>query len=823
MLDQLGASLSSGGLASNYKLVGGNHTVTFTARPVTAVFTAADKEYDRTTTAQVTGSSADLIAGDDVAIGHGAANFASRNVGANNTVTVTGAQLAGSDAANYTLQNTAVTTSAAITPRRLTVAGLSASDREYDATTTVQVSGLPGLTGGTANANGIAGSFSGVFSGDALTVSMANPNQVGAVFANKNAGVAKAINLTGVTLSGADAANYTVNAVRGVSATVTPRSLIVTGLVAFDKVFDGTLAGRVAGTPSFSGVIAGDNLQWLIGNVGASFLDTAIGTNKPLNLLGIQLLGADAGNYSVNRIRGLWASILPVPLPTPTPTPGGGGGTPFVPLPPALLAFLNSPNRVSLLTLVNPALVRYQASPVLTPVTSTAQGSSPVPVNPGGLPSPYPLTMAFNSGLSTSAGRSGASTGATSGSASAGSAAGVASGTGGSAAVSEGPLQPTFRVENQRSERYSMGQGTLLVAPGQDVCLAPAGCGGGVNSGTPPAPGGPAQPITPEATSSLTIEGVDNQARVSETPAVPRLGSLHALVAQLALSATIGSTPSVLMASSLLRPAAAALSGAALLLGGSGLMAPARALPEAEVSAKLDTILLLMAVNDKGQPRPVPAKVDGRTVNAYLAAISIAAAEEITAGKRYGLDASTAKGLRFAPVSLARFNLLLAPLLKAKPKDLGVIAPDPAQVAVAEKLLVAQNVPAAQASQVAALQPMIFCPEPGLLVSSNEGPEKGKQFVPCATEAEFVEGIVQRAIKESPQIAATKPKVVAIPLNSFITFLRNEPESRVGQLRVVPSGRMVNLIQQISRQQQPAPTGKPAQPATSPAAKPAAQ
>ena len=154
MLDQLGASLSSGGLASNYKLVGGNHTVTFTARPVTAVFTAADKEYDRTTTAQVTGSSADLIAGDDVAIGHGAANFASRNVGANNTVTVTGAQLAGSDAANYTLQNTAVTTSAAITPRRLTVAGLSASDREYDATTTGQVSGLPGLTGGTANANG---------------------------------------------------------------------------------------------------------------------------------------------------------------------------------------------------------------------------------------------------------------------------------------------------------------------------------------------------------------------------------------------------------------------------------------------------------------------------------------------------------------------------------------------------------------------------------------------------------------------------------------------------------------------------------------------
>jgi len=250
----------------------------------------------------------------------------------------------------------------------------------------------------------------------------------------------------------------------------------------------------------------------------------------------------------------------------------------------------------------------------------------------------------------------------------------------------------------------------------------------------------------------------------------------------------------------------------------SATLAPAvaRALPEAQVSEKLDTILMLMAVDDKGAPTVVKATIDNKAADAYLAAISIAAAEEITAGKRYGLKPAAAKALRFAPVSLARFNQLLAPLLQANPKRVGVIAPDPAQTAIAEKLLIAQKVPADQAARIAALQPMVFCPEPGLLVSSNEGPDKGKQFVPCATEAEFVEGIVQRAIKESPQIAATNPKVVAIPLNSFITFLRNEPESKAGQLRVVPSGRLVNLIQQISRQQQ--------QPgaATSPGAKPAA-
>ena len=240
----------------------------------------------------------------------------------------------------------------------------------------------------------------------------------------------------------------------------------------------------------------------------------------------------------------------------------------------------------------------------------------------------------------------------------------------------------------------------------------------------------------------------------------------------------------------------------------------AQALPEAQVSEKLDTILMLMAVDDKGQPAVVKASVDNKPADVYLAAISIAGAEEITAGKRYGLKPQVAKALRFAPVSLARFNQILTPLLQANPKRLGVIAPDPAQTATAEKLLIAQNVPGKQAAQIAQLQPMVFCPEPGLLVSSNEGPDKGKQFVPCSTEADFVQGIVERAIKESPQIAASKPKVVAIPLNSFITFLRNEPETRAGQLRVVPSGRMVNLIQQISRQQQ--------QPGSAPAAKPAA-
>ena len=257
----------------------------------------------------------------------------------------------------------------------------------------------------------------------------------------------------------------------------------------------------------------------------------------------------------------------------------------------------------------------------------------------------------------------------------------------------------------------------------------------------------------------------------------------------------------------------ALLLATATAMGSAALPVSAQGLPEAEVTAKLDTILMLMAVDDKGQPRPVEATIDGRKVQAYIAAISISGAEEVTAGKLYGLNQQVASGLRFAPVSLARFNLLLAPLLQQNPKDLGVITPDPAQRAVAEQLLIAQKVPAAQAKQIANLQPMVFCPEPGLLVSSNEGPDKGRQFVPCATEADFVQSIVDRAKTESPQIAKSNPRVVAIPLNAFITYLRQEPAERVTQLKVVPSGRMVSLIQQLNKPQpspSPVPTTKPA-------------
>ena len=235
---------------------------------------------------------------------------------------------------------------------------------------------------------------------------------------------------------------------------------------------------------------------------------------------------------------------------------------------------------------------------------------------------------------------------------------------------------------------------------------------------------------------------------------------------------------------------------------------PVHALPEAEVITRMDSILMLMSVDAQGKPRALKATVDGKQLNIYFAAISVAAAGELTTGKRFSLSKEEVSSLRFAPVSLTKFNDLLSPLLKSNPGDIGVIVPDPTQVDQVKKLLVAQKIPAGQARLLANQQPMVFCPDPGLLVSSNQGPAKGKQFVPCSTEYKVVDSIVQRGVKESPRLAKLKPRVIAIPLNAFVNHLRQSPAEGVADLRVLPNGPIIELVNRAK--QQASPVGVPA-------------
>ena len=140
----------------------------------------------------------------------GAATFNNKNVGTNKTVTATGLSLSGTDAANYSVNTTAVTT-ANITPAAIAnVTGISANNKVYDATTTAT------LNTGTAG-------FTGKIGTDVLAVATAT-----GAFTDPNAGNGKTVNISGITLTGADAGNYTLTTNRATAtANITARGFTV--------------------------------------------------------------------------------------------------------------------------------------------------------------------------------------------------------------------------------------------------------------------------------------------------------------------------------------------------------------------------------------------------------------------------------------------------------------------------------------------------------------------------------------------------------------------------------------------------------------------
>ena len=127
---------------------------------------------------------------------------------------------------NYTI--TQPTTTADITPKNLTVAGITASNRPYDGTTT-------------ATLNTASAALVGVVAGDTATVTLNTAGAVG-TFANKNVGNGKTVTVAGITLSGAAAGNYTLaSTLATTTAAITAVTLTPT-VTAATKIYDGTTA-----------------------------------------------------------------------------------------------------------------------------------------------------------------------------------------------------------------------------------------------------------------------------------------------------------------------------------------------------------------------------------------------------------------------------------------------------------------------------------------------------------------------------------------------------------------------------------------------------
>ena len=236
------ATLALGGTAAgNYTLAGASGSVNITVSAVALTVTnlpALDQVYDGTTNATLNATNAGLagvLNGDDVTLvsSNAAAYFADKNVGTDKPVTVTGLALGGAAAANYTLADPTNVT-ANVTAAELTVSGVTAASKVYDATTNAELNGATILNG--------------VVSGDDVSLATGSAS---AAFAGPNVGTGIPVTVSGYAITGADAGNYTLTQPSDLAADITAAPLTITA-TANTKIYDGTTSASA--TPTTSGL-----------------------------------------------------------------------------------------------------------------------------------------------------------------------------------------------------------------------------------------------------------------------------------------------------------------------------------------------------------------------------------------------------------------------------------------------------------------------------------------------------------------------------------------------------------------------------------------
>ena len=277
---------ANGGIGSNYVIPTGDMGGTITPRPLTLsnLGVPASKVYDGTTAATVTGTGAlaGVITGDTVTLGGLAQGvYDSKDVATATGVRFSGLTLGGASAGNYTISTNYVVP-ATITPKPLTVTGLgAASSKVYDGTTSAVVTGT--------------GAFSGVLGGDTVTLG----GTPAGVYNSKDVATAVSVSFSGLTLAGASAANYSLAMPAPVAATITPKTLTVSGLtVAASKVYDGTTAAVVTNTGVLAGILGSDAVA--IGGTAVGLYNSKdVVSAQTVSFAGLTLGGADARNYAL--------------------------------------------------------------------------------------------------------------------------------------------------------------------------------------------------------------------------------------------------------------------------------------------------------------------------------------------------------------------------------------------------------------------------------------------------------------------------------------------------------------------------------------------
>ncbi|MBK7262569.1 MAG: filamentous hemagglutinin N-terminal domain-containing protein [Rubrivivax sp.] len=258
-----------GGRAANYVLEGDgqvNTTADINPRPLTLSGARVnDKVYDANTAATLnSGTLSGLVGSQTLNLVSDGLRFDTKDAGIDKAVMGSVRLTDGSNggrAVNYSLANDMLPAlQASITPRPVSVTGLSTADKIYDGSTLADTRAT-GLTG--------------LLPGENLGL------RIDANFDNANAGNAKTVIAQAWLQDGAGglAANY---AVAGgdlqSTASVLPRSVTVQGVMASDKPYDGTTAATLT-AQAIVGLVAGETLTLA---PQARFDTASVGSAKPV-------------------------------------------------------------------------------------------------------------------------------------------------------------------------------------------------------------------------------------------------------------------------------------------------------------------------------------------------------------------------------------------------------------------------------------------------------------------------------------------------------------------------------------------------------------
>lgn len=244
-------------------------------------FSATAKTYDGTTTVAANASGLSLIGvtpPDQVTIASVTFAFQSAAAGTSRSAVITAITLGGANAALYTASLAgAPTASADITPRALSMTGVTATSRSYDGTTVMSLGGTP------AYANLAPGDVHAVTGTGAASVTTAD------------VGTAKAVTVTGFL---APNANYSLSQPSGLTASITPRGLTLGGsFSASPKPYDATTAATVDMTGlTLNNVIPGDTVA--LASVTAVFASASVAVAAPVSITAAGFSGSSAGNYA---------------------------------------------------------------------------------------------------------------------------------------------------------------------------------------------------------------------------------------------------------------------------------------------------------------------------------------------------------------------------------------------------------------------------------------------------------------------------------------------------------------------------------------------